>query len=126
MFKRNKLSEKVTTVIGSGSKLEGTLETEGILRIDGFVHGNIKTAGNIIVGKEGKINAEIEAANLIVLGEIIGNVHIKNILEIKKGGFLRGNISAAKIIVEEGSFFDGKCSMPDPEKKEKRERQKTE
>lgn len=124
MFKRAELSEKVTTVIGPGTKLEGTLQATGIIRVDGFIQGKIATSGDIIVGKEGRVNAEIEAENLVIIGEVTGNIVAKNTLEIKKGGFLRGDISAAKVIVEEDSFFDGKCSMPDPDKKEKGEKQK--
>ncbi len=128
MFKRSESSEKITTIIGQGTKLEGMLEATGIIRVDGFVQGKIVTPGNVIVGEEGRVNAEIEAGNLIIMGEITGNVVIRNTLELKKGGFLRGDICSAKVIVEEDSFFDGKCLMTDPgnpsKKREKKERVK--
>ena len=120
---KTEVSDKVTTIIGPGTRVEGTLEAKGIIRVDGMVQGKIITASEIIVGEEGKVEADVEAGNLVIAGFMTGNAQIRGRLEIKQGGTLRGDLQADKVIMEEGAVFDGRCTMkrepPPAGKKEK-------
>ncbi len=108
---KTEVSDKVTTIIGPGTRVEGTLEAKGIIRVDGMVQGKIITAAEIIVGEEGKVDADVEAGNLVIAGFMTGNAQIRGRLEIKQGGTLRGDLQADKVIMEEGAVFDGRCTM---------------
>ncbi len=111
MLKKTEGSEKAATIIGPGTKVEGTVSTNGMIRVDGAVEGKIITPGEVIIGQEGQVAADIEAGNLIIAGKVTGNVFVKKRLEIKQGGSLKGDLAAGKIVMEEGALFDGKCSM---------------
>ncbi len=109
--------DKVTTVIGPETRVEGTLSAKSSIRVDGSVQGKIITPGEVIVGEGGKVEADVEAGNLTVSGVLAGNVEVRGRLEIKQGGTLRGDLRADKVIMEEGAFFDGRCSMSREEPK---------
>jgi cytoskeletal protein CcmA (bactofilin family) len=103
--------DKVTTVIGPETRFEGTLTARSSIRVDGSVQGKISTPGDLIVGEGGQVEADVEAGNLTVAGALSGTVEVKGRLEIKQGGALRGELKAEKVVMEEGAFFDGRCSM---------------
>jgi cytoskeletal protein CcmA (bactofilin family) len=108
---RTEVSDKVTTIIGPGTRVEGTLEAKGIIRVDGVVQGKMITPSEIIIGEEGKVEADVEAGNLVIAGVMTGNAEVRGRLEIKQGGTLRGDLHADKVIMEEGASFDGRCTM---------------
>lgn len=103
--------DKVTTVIGPETRFEGTLTARSSIRVDGMVQGKISTPGDLIVGEGGQVEADVEAGNLTVAGSLTGAVEVRGRLEIKQGGALRGELKTDKVIMEEGAFFDGRCSM---------------
>lgn len=103
--------DKVTTVIGPETRFEGTLTARSSIRVDGMVQGKISTPGDLIVGEGGQVEADVEAGNLTVAGSLTGTVEVRGRLEIKQGGALRGELKTDKVIMEEGAFFDGRCSM---------------
>ncbi len=105
------MTDKVTTIIGPGTRVEGTVVSKGSIRVDGEVQGKVITPGELIVGEEGKVEADVEAGSLTVAGVLAGNAEVKSRFEIKAGGTLKGDLQADKVIVEEGAFFDGRCSM---------------
>lgn len=112
MFKKNEtvISEKINTLIGQGSKFEGTLQADGTVRIDGEFVGDIHLKGDIIIGEGGKIIGNISANNIVNSGLINGNVSV-NQLKICSNGKLLGDISVKSLIVEEKAILDGKCKM---------------
>lgn len=120
---RTEVSDKVTTIIGPGTRVEGTLEAKGIIRVDGMVAGKVITPAELIIGEEGKVEADIDAGSLVIAGVLTGNANVRGLLEIKQGGTLRGDLQADKVIMEEGASFDGRCTMkrdvPSPGKNEK-------
>ncbi len=112
--------DKVTTVIGPETRVEGTVTAKSSIRVDGSVQGKIITPGEVIVGEGGKVEADVDAGNLAVAGLLAGNVEVRGRLEIKKGGTLRGDLRADTVIMEEGAFFDGRCSMSREDPKDKK------
>jgi cytoskeletal protein CcmA (bactofilin family) len=103
--------DKVTTIIGPEARVEGTLAAKCSIRVDGSVQGKIITPGEVIIGEGGKVEADVDAGNLVIAGSLTGNVEVKSRLELKQGGTLRGDLRADKVIMEEGAFYEGRCSM---------------
>ena len=93
-------AEALTTVIGPGTRVEGILEAQGILRIDGSVKGQVAGNAGIILGEESYVEADIEARELVIAGRAVGNVKVRERVEIKKGGSLKGDLCASTLIME--------------------------
>ncbi|AAM24097.1 cytoskeletal protein CcmA (bactofilin family) [Caldanaerobacter subterraneus subsp. tengcongensis MB4] len=103
--------EKIDTVIGKNTSFEGTIRSEGTLRIDGNFSGQIETKGNVIIGEGAKIQANISSDNVIVSGEVKGNILAKSQLQITSTGKVYGDIEVQNLVIEEGAVFEGKSKM---------------
>jgi cytoskeletal protein CcmA (bactofilin family) len=78
------------------------------LFIDGKVEGSINLPGNrVTVGRNGQVAASISAREIVVLGKVRGNVTATDRVDIRAEGALTGDVSAARISIEDGAFFKG-------------------
>ncbi len=113
MFGENNNEKKSTveTILGKGTKIEGNISTNGSLRVEGQVEGEIKTDGDLFVGESGTIKNKIEARNVIIAGEVESNVIAQKKLEILPSGILRGDIKTNVLKIEEGAKFVGSSSI---------------
>src|SRR6185436_1090282 len=99
------------TVVGPSVKIQGDLNSEGNIRIEGSVAGKVKTSQSVQVGEAAKIAADVHAGNAIVAGEIQGNMKISGSLILLKTARIAGDISCTTLRVEDGALFSGKCHM---------------
>ncbi|MGB9780568.1 bactofilin family protein [Caldanaerobacter sp.] len=117
--------EKIDTVIGKNTFFEGTIRSEGTLRIDGNFTGQIETKGNVIIGEGAKVEANISSDNVVVSGEVKGNILAKGQLKITSTGKVYGDIEVQNLMIEEGAIFDGKSKMTKSYLHEEDEKEKT-
>lgn len=111
IIRKDKTENHVDTIIGCKTIFEGTiLSNEGIC-IEGTVKGRIECKGNVVVGRGGKITADIIADNAFIAGQVDGNIKVKNRLEITTSGKLTGNIETSSLFIGDGVFFEGSCHM---------------
>lgn len=103
--------DRLETIIGKDTTFEGTITAKGSLRIDGEVDGEIFSEGDVNVSESAKLNAQLSARNVIISGIVKGNVTASDRVELSGTSRISGDIQAAKLIVDEGAVFDGKCSM---------------
>jgi cytoskeletal protein CcmA (bactofilin family) len=99
------------TVVGPSVKIQGNLNSEGNIRIDGLVSGKVKTSQNVIIGDAAKIAGDIVAGSAVIAGEIQGNVKIANHLILQSTAFINGDLTCQVLRVEDGAQFTGKCTM---------------
>ncbi|MGM0409388.1 MAG: bactofilin family protein [Bacillota bacterium] len=114
MFGKNQSEKeqgKVETIIGSGTKVDGNLNTKGSLRIEGKIDGFVESEGEVFVGEGGNITADITARNVIIAGSVQGNINAKNKLKILASGKLNGDLKAKTLIIKEGAVFTGTSSL---------------
>lgn len=104
-------SDKVDTIIGKNTVLTGTIKAVGIFRVDGSIEGDIESKGDVVIGESGKVTGNVIAKQIVIAGEIRGNVKADDILEILSEGKLFGDISVGKLIINDGANFEGKCQM---------------
>lgn len=107
---RNRKVE-LSTIIGKGSKIKGTLYVEGGVRIDGEVEGTIESKGFVTIGLSGIANANIKADECLVLGKVVGNIVCEDALELDKTANLTGDIIAKVLKIHTGAVFNGNSSM---------------
>jgi cytoskeletal protein CcmA (bactofilin family) len=94
--------------IGKGLVIKGEIGGSESLFIDGKVEGSINLPGNrVTVGRNGQVAASINAREIVVLGKVRGNVSASDRVDIRAEGALTGDVSAARISIEDGAFFKG-------------------
>ena len=104
--------------IGKGLLVKGEITGSESLYIDGKVEGSINLPGNrVTVGRNGQVAASITAREIVVLGKIRGNVSATDRVDIRAEGSLSGDVSAARISIEDGAFFKGGIDIRKPEPK---------
>ncbi len=99
------------TVVGPSVKIQGDFNSEGNIRIEGQVHGTVKTTKNVFVGESASITADILAGDCTIAGIVQGNIKVSGSLTLSKTAQLSGDITCAVLSVEDGATFNGKCSM---------------
>jgi cytoskeletal protein CcmA (bactofilin family) len=105
------LTSKPETIIGVNTTFVGTLKTDGNIRIDGTVEGDIEILGNLIVGETGRVIATIKAQNVHVSGAVKGEITAVEQLEISPTGKVWGDIVTAALHIEPGGLFRGQSAM---------------
>ena len=121
MFKPNKVNQsKLKTNINSpdrlnriveGTIIEGQINSESNIRIDGFLKGTVNTKGRLVLGPEGKVEGDISCNNADIEGTLNGTINVKELLTLKSSAKLQGDISTNKLSIEPGAVFSGSCSM---------------
>lgn len=108
MFSKN--TEKLESFIGINSHFKGDIKTQGTLRVDGTVEGNIETDW-LILGETSHLKGNAVSKGIIVGGRVDGNLNAKEIIEIKTKGQVTGELTTSKLSIAEGAMFDGSSSM---------------
>ncbi len=98
-------------ILGEGTKIKGDIISSGDIRIDGEMVGNLTTKGKLVIGPKGKIDGQVQAANVEVSGFIKGKVTVNELLTMKASAKIEGDLVAGKLAVEPGAIFSGSCSM---------------
>lgn len=105
----------VETVLGPTCVVKGTLQGDGTIRVEGIFEGTMEVSGNLIIGENGRIRAEVRATNVSVAGMLIGKIHASGRVEILSTGKVWGEISAGSLVIDEGGYFRGQSMMPGAE-----------
>lgn len=105
-----------TSILAQGCKFEGKVEANGTFRIEGEFKGDIATPDNLIIGKSGIVNAAVKVKNAIIGGQLYGNIVAENKIELQSGSHVEGDIKTKRLVIDEGVFFEGNCSMGGPRK----------
>ncbi len=117
-----KLNKKTVATIGaflgSNSEFEGQLTFQGTIRIDGSYKGSITVDGTLIVGPSGRVKAEVSASNIIISGEITGNMTAETNIEVHASGKVYGNLVAPTVTIQEGAVFQGQCHSGEKQDKQ--------
>jgi cytoskeletal protein CcmA (bactofilin family) len=102
--------------LGASLTINGHITGSEDLQIDGKVEGPISLHGHeLTVGPTAQLHSEIHAGEVIVSGKVVGNVHARGRVDIKKDGSIVGDISSARISIEDGAHFKGRIEI-DPAK----------
>ena len=103
--------EDFNTIVEGDIKFSGTIRFSKPFLIKGFVSGIIDASGDLVVDTDATVEADIKVRRLLVRGNIEGNITADTIIHVTSTGSIVGNIESRQVILEEGSFFSGKCEM---------------
>ena len=100
-----------TNIIGKGTSIQGDIDAEGSIRLEGTVTGNITTRAKLVLAADALLKGNIEAENVEIAGTVEGKIHATTVLILKSQAVIKGNIHIHQLIVEGGAQFNGKCYM---------------
>ena len=104
--------------VGKSVKIIGQIFTKEDLYVDGDVEGTIESLENkVTVGPNGRVQASIKARDVIILGQVQGNVETSDKVDIRKDAKLVGDIITARISIEDGALFKGSIDIRKAEPK---------
>lgn len=110
-MKNVEIESKLPNMIGPGTKIVGNIETNGDIRIDGNIEGNINSKGKVVVGNNGFVKGEIICNNAEISGSLNGKMSVTELLSLKASSKVNGDIKSGKLSIEPGALFSGTCSM---------------
>ena len=99
------------SLIGAGTTMKGDITSSGDLRIDGTLVGNINCTAKVIIGANGNVQGDVNGQQADILGKVTGTIKVKDLLQLKGGCTVNGNIQAAKLQIEPSANFNGECHM---------------
>lgn len=109
--RKGKKESPIESFIGLDTTFQGSINSKGLLRVDGNWEGGNVSAQGIIVGETGTLKGDINAKSVIIGGKVTGNVTASEILEIHSKARVKGDIKTSHLLIAEGAFFEGNCSM---------------
>ena len=104
---------KELNMIAAGTTVEGKIRTQGSVRVDGKVVGEISASEAIAVGLSGEVEGNVTAKNVTVGGKVRGSLNIAEKAVFEGKAVVKGDLRAARLVIDEGALFDGKVSMSD-------------
>jgi cytoskeletal protein CcmA (bactofilin family) len=106
-----KNGEKDVTFLGKETRFEGKLRFEGSIRVDGYLKGEIEAKGNLIVGDDALVEADIHVSYASISGEVHGNITADQRVDLLAPAKVFGNIHAPAVVMGEGVIFEGHTKM---------------
>lgn len=98
--------------VGGGTVVTGEANFKAMMRVDGHLSGRVSSSsGTLIVGANGKVDANIEVAVAVIHGTINGDIIATQRLELGRAAKVNGNIQTPSLIIEQGAVFEGSCKM---------------
>lgn len=107
--KREYDESKITGFFDKDTEFQGDLSFRGSFRIDGHFKGKINSESMLVIGEEGKVEADIKVGYLIINGEVRGNIQAVDKVEIHSRGRVIGTVNTPKLAVEEGAYMEANC-----------------
>ena len=113
MAKYNETDNTTINLISNGTDITGDIKSNGDIRIDGSLTGNLNTKGKVVVGPTGKVKGEVICKNSEISGIIEGKIIVGQLLNLKASSKIHGDIATLKLSIEPGAVFSGNCKMSD-------------
>lgn len=115
MAKYNETDNTTINLISNGTDITGDIKSNGDIRIDGTLTGNLNTKGKVVIGPTGKVKGEVVCKNSEVSGIIEGRIVVGQLLNLKASSKIFGDIVTSRLAIEPGARFTGNCNMSESE-----------
>lgn len=103
------------SIIASGMRISGELDTNGVVKVEGAVSGRIRAEGQVLVATGGLVEGDIMTREAIIGGEVRGAIFADERVEVQSSCSINGDITTQRIVVQEGGEVNGKIRMSNPE-----------
>jgi cytoskeletal protein CcmA (bactofilin family) len=99
------------TIVSAGTEIKGKIQSNGDIRIDGVLIGDVQTKAKVLVGSGGEVHGDIQAQQADILGKVTGNLNIAELLCLKGNCMVNGNMHIGQLQVDPSASFNGECHM---------------
>jgi len=103
--------EAVISIIGAGMTLVGDTDTDGSLRVEGTIRGNVRAGKSVVVGRGGFVDGSVFTQDAVIAGRVSGGIHAESRLELQATSEVAGEIVAPRMQVEEGAKVQGQVAI---------------
>jgi cytoskeletal protein CcmA (bactofilin family) len=103
--------DPIENILGRSCLVRGDLIADGAFRIDGTVEGSVESRGAVVIGEGGVVRGDVRGTEVVVAGQILGNVTCSGHLEIMAKGKIEGDLDARSMRIETGGVFRGTSRM---------------
>ncbi len=108
---RGPVRDGVLSIIAGDLKVVGELTTDGVVKVDGLVEGNVRAKKQVLVSKEGTVRGDVHSSEVIIGGRIEGSVEATGRVEVQSSATVVGDILTKRILVHEGGEVNGNLQM---------------
>jgi cytoskeletal protein CcmA (bactofilin family) len=102
---------KISGFLDKGTEFTGDIKFKENFRIDGIFKGKILSGSGLIIGETAEVEADIDVIDISINGRVKGTIKAKEKIEIFSKGRVIGSLTAPKLLIEDGAFFQGSCQM---------------
>lgn len=110
--KGRKPQNRIDSLIGAGTKIEGAIIFSGGLRVDGEVHGRVSVekdqVGTLVISEHARVEGEIDVSHLVVNGTVVGPVRVRDTLELQPGARVTGDVEYLQVEMQPGAVVQGR------------------
>ncbi len=99
------------SIVGAGMLVRGDLESNGVVKVEGTVEGQVRARSQVLVAKGGAVHGDIETSEAVVGGKVSGSIHAGERVEVQAGASVDGDITTRRISVAEGGSLNGLIRM---------------
>jgi cytoskeletal protein CcmA (bactofilin family) len=114
MFKNTSAEGGLNGFLDAGSHMNGELSFEDTFHVHGKMTGKVVAKGTLIVGEDGHVDGEVQVRRVVVSGKVTGTLKASERVEINATGKVQADLQTPSLTIEEGAFFEGRCSMASP------------
>jgi cytoskeletal protein CcmA (bactofilin family) len=104
-----RVETQIATIVEAGTRFEGLVSFRGAVRVEGLIVGQVVAEGALFVGAQGELRGRIEADEVTIEGSCEGEIEARHRIELRPTARVRGRIRAPRILMADGSCFDGRC-----------------
>ncbi len=109
--KRQAYNDSIANRISKGAIIEGELNSETDIRVDGKFKGVLQCAAKVVIGKTGVLEGDIQCKEATIEGNVVGKLEVNGVLTLKRTSSIEGEIYYKRLIVEEGAVILGTLVM---------------
>ena len=111
IFKPDSKQSDLNGFLDSGSNVTGELRFQTSFRVDGKFSGTVISEGELIVGQGGEVEGDLRIGQIVISGKVSGTIRASRRIHWSSSGTLLADIDTPVLIIDEGGFFQGQCSM---------------
>ena len=101
------------SIIAAGTRIDGDIDTDGVIRIEGRVEGAVRAGRQVLIGRQGEVRGDITTREAVIGGAVYGAVNATERLEVQGTSTIVGNITTKAIAVIEGGKINGSVRIAD-------------
>lgn len=104
-------AEGALSIIATGMKVTGDIDSTGVVKVEGRVEGSIRSARQVLVGRQGVVQGDIETREAIIGGTVAGTITGGERVEIQATAVVNGDVVTRTIVIAEGGKINGGVKM---------------